>query len=205
MYPSPPSPGHVRLHHIQRRRHRHNRVNRVAAFHHYAHPRQRSQRMRRSDHASPACHRRAMNDSFGRKGHRFSPCNWFLRSLFLDYISLMRSGSTELRIRNDSALFSARHRTRRANLSLLTPHSSSLSPRFMGGRAYSALPCAGAPPPQRPLSYNLPPQRVCGQYDLGDPLSARAYPPRLGRLPNMCQRRARQARQRPSYPQRSPP
>ena len=26
---------------------------------------------------------------------------------------------------------------------------------FLGGRAYSALPCAGAPPPQRPLSYNL--------------------------------------------------
>ena len=26
----------------------------------------------------------------------------------------------------------------------------------LGGRAYSALPCAGAPPPQRPLSYNMP-------------------------------------------------
>ena len=27
---------------------------------------------------------------------------------------------------------------------------------LLGGRAYSALPCAGAPPPQRPLSYNMP-------------------------------------------------
>ena len=26
----------------------------------------------------------------------------------------------------------------------------------LGGRAYSALPCAGAPPPQRPPSYNMP-------------------------------------------------
>ena len=31
----------------------------------------------------------------------------------------------------------------------------SLTTAVLGGRAYSALPCAGAPPPQRPLSYNL--------------------------------------------------
>ena len=31
-----------------------------------------------------------------------------------------------------------------------------LTTAFLGGRAYSALPCAGAPPPQRPLSYNMP-------------------------------------------------
>ena len=37
--------------------------------------------------------------------------------------------------------------------SLLSTLSSHL-----GGRAYSALPCAGAPPPQRPLSYNIPPR-----------------------------------------------
>ena len=36
--------------------------------------------------------------------------------------------------------------------SLTTDHCS------LGGRAYSALPCAGAPPPQRPLSYNMPRQ-----------------------------------------------
>ncbi len=35
----------------------------------------------------------------------------------------------------------------------LTPGPCSLLPAFLGGRAYSALPCAGAPPPQRPLSY----------------------------------------------------
>ncbi len=34
----------------------------------------------------------------------------------------------------------------------LTPSPQSLAPAFLGGRAYSALPCAGAPPPQRPLS-----------------------------------------------------
>ena len=27
---------------------------------------------------------------------------------------------------------------------------------LLGGRAFSALPCAGAPPPQRPPSYNMP-------------------------------------------------
>ena len=32
----------------------------------------------------------------------------------------------------------------------------SLLSSLLGGRAYSALPCAGAPPPQRPRSYNLP-------------------------------------------------
>ena len=31
-----------------------------------------------------------------------------------------------------------------------------LTTAVLGGRAYSALPCAGAPPPQRPLSYNIP-------------------------------------------------
>ena len=36
----------------------------------------------------------------------------------------------------------------------LTPNPQPLAPAFPGGRAYSALPCAGAPPPQRPLSYN---------------------------------------------------
>ena len=37
----------------------------------------------------------------------------------------------------------------------LTPNPCPLAPAFLGGRAYSALPCAGAPPPQRPLSYNI--------------------------------------------------
>ena len=41
---------------------------------------------------------------------------------------------------------------------LLTPLHSLLA--FLGGRAYSALPCAGAPPPQRPPSYNMP-RRPC--------------------------------------------
>ena len=31
-----------------------------------------------------------------------------------------------------------------------------LTTAVLGGRAYSALPCAGAPPPQRPRSYNMP-------------------------------------------------
>ncbi len=38
--------------------------------------------------------------------------------------------------------------------SLLTPLFSLLA--LLGGRAYSALPCAGAPPPQRPLSLDVP-------------------------------------------------
>ncbi len=38
-----------------------------------------------------------------------------------------------------------------SHYSLLSTLSS-----LLGGRAYSALPCAGAPPPQRPLSYNMP-------------------------------------------------
>ena len=49
-----------------------------------------------------------------------------------------------------------------------------------GGRAYSALPCAGAPPPQRPLSYNLAPQRLCGQCEVGVPRRPAPPPPHLG-------------------------
>ena len=45
-------------------------------------------------------------------------------------------------------------RQRKRQFSLLTPLRSLLA--YLGGRAYSALPCAGAPPPQRPLSYNMP-------------------------------------------------
>ena len=39
--------------------------------------------------------------------------------------------------------------------SLTTDHRP-LTTAVLCGRAYSALPCAGAPPPQRPLSYNMP-------------------------------------------------
>ncbi len=38
----------------------------------------------------------------------------------------------------------------------LTSNPWPLAPAVLGGRAYSALPCAGAEPPQRPLSYNMP-------------------------------------------------
>ena len=41
-----------------------------------------------------------------------------------------------------------------AGFSLSSLLSTLSSP--LGGRAYSALPCAGAPPPQRPPSYNIP-------------------------------------------------
>ena len=44
----------------------------------------------------------------------------------------------------------------KGRLKPLAPCPQPLTPAVPGGRAYSALPCAGAPPPQRPLSYNMP-------------------------------------------------
>ncbi|MDE0078745.1 MAG: hypothetical protein OXO50_14580, partial [Caldilineaceae bacterium] len=46
----------------------------------------------------------------------------------------------------------------------------------------------GAPPPQRPLSYNLAPQRLCGQYEVVVPRRP-TIPPASWQIPNLCQRR----------------
>ena len=80
--------------------------------------------------------------------------------------------------------------------SLLTPLPSLLA---FGRSAASGLPCAGAPPPQRPLSYNLAPQRVCGQYESWRPAATCTSPRVLAGSENVPVQ-PRQARQLPNGP-----
>jgi len=81
--------------------------------------------------------------------------------------------------------------------SLLTPLHSLLD--FLGGRAYSALPCAGAPPPQRPLS--CPRRSKCVANLKLSSRGGRAYPPpRVLAGTEYVAAQARQAKQLPYMP-----
>ena len=68
-----------------------------------------------------------------------------------------------------------------------------------GGRAYSALPCAGAPPPQRPLSCSRRSECV-GNTKFGDPRRRARPPSRVLAGPGYVPAQAGQARQRPIGP-----
>ncbi len=82
--------------------------------------------------------------------------------------------------------------------SLLSPHSFPSLLAFLGGRAYSALPCAGAEPPQRPLSYN-PRRSECVRNTTLTTRCGRASP-RVLADSKYVPAQARQARQLPSIP-----
>ena len=85
-------------------------------------------------------------------------------------------------------------RGERRFFSLLSPLSSHL-----GGRAYSALPCAGAPPPQRPRPCSRRSECV-GNVKLSS-RGGRAYPqPRVLAGTEYAPAQARQARQLPYMP-----
>ncbi|MDE0312170.1 MAG: hypothetical protein OXI52_07885, partial [Caldilineaceae bacterium] len=56
----------------------------------------------------------------------------------------------------------------------------------------------GPPPRQRPLSYNLAPHRLCGQYEVVVPRRP-ALPPASWQIPNMGQRKLGNAQSGPTY------
>ena len=79
------------------------------------------------------------------------------------------------------------HIAHQSQPSLTTDHWP-LATAVPGGRAYSALPCAGAPPPQRPLSCSRR-SRFVGNTKLASRADAPVPHPASWLVPGMCQRK----------------
>ena len=103
------------------------------------------------------------------------------------FFATLRVTSRIDKLRNYQALFSARRRTRRAQV-FLTPHSSPLSPRIWAvgpirPSLVRGLRPRNAPSPKPPAAASV------WQYDLDDPLRPGFTPPASWQIPSICRRR----------------
>ena len=119
------------------------------------------------------------------------------------FFATLRVTSRIDKLRNYQASFSARRRTRRAQV-FLTPHSSPLSPRLWAvgpirPSLVRGLRPRNAPSPKPPAAASV------WQYDLDDPLRPGFTPPtpRLGRF-RVCASAGKTGEATPIYTQRSP-
>ena len=117
------------------------------------------------------------------------------------FFATLRVTSRIDKLRNYQALFSARRRTRRAQV-FLTPHSSPLSPRIWAvgpirPSLVRGLRPRNAPSPKPPAAASV------WQYDLDDPLRPGFTPPRLGRF-RVYAGAGKTGEATPIYTQRSP-